>query len=43
MYEDGQFEDDDANNVINELEEELAKKNGLTRDQYRNLLRQQEG
>ena len=43
MYEMGELEDDDAENVINQLEADLARQKGLSLAEYRKLLRVQEG
>ncbi len=43
MYEMGELEDDDAENVINQLEADLARQKGLSLAEYKKLLRVQEG
>lgn len=43
MYELGEVDDDDADNVINELQDEVARQGGMSKDDLRKLLRAQEG
>ncbi len=39
----GDLEDDDAENVIRDLEEDLARHNGMPRADYHKLLMMEEG
>lgn len=43
MYEMGELEDDDADNVINELEADLAKHQGVSIVEFKKLIQMEEG
>lgn len=42
MYELGEVDDDDAENVINELQEELVRRERISKDDLNKLLREEE-